>query len=202
MAISRGGAYPGDQAGVLDTVSPNKDGVSWDGSAYWHWNIRMWVGALMGDGHPELNTPYFNLYTSNVANIQVWTQQHMHGDGVGICVPETMRFNGNSPDGGNCNDAVGPSWNAMTMSTGAEVSLWIWQQYLQTKDQTFLQNGYQFMADSARFYLLKAPVGGDGKRHTYPSNAHETQWNVHDPTTDIAAMKALFPIVIQAAQYV
>jgi hypothetical protein len=35
--------------------------------------------------------------------------------------------------------------------------------------------------------------------HTYPSNAHETQWDVHDPTTDIAAMKSLFPAVIAAA---
>src|SRR5258707_1981811 len=56
------------------------------------------------------------------------------------------------------------------------------------------------MADSARYLLLKATVGGDGMRHTNPSNAHETQWNVQDPTTDIAAMKALFPIVISAAQ--
>lgn len=33
-----------------------------------------------------------------------------------------------------------------------------------------------------------------------PSNAHETQFDVVDPTTDLAAMRALFPVVIQAAQ--
>jgi hypothetical protein len=56
------------------------------------------------------------------------------------------------------------------------------------------------MSNSARYYLAKTTVGSDGKRHIYPSNAHENQWNVHDPLTDIAAMKALFPAVIQAAQ--
>jgi hypothetical protein len=32
-----------------------------------------------------------------------------------------------------------------------------------------------------------------------PSNAHESQWDVTDPTTDIAAERALFPVVAQAA---
>ena len=56
------------------------------------------------------------------------------------------------------------------------------------------------MADAARFLLAYAKEGADGKLHTYPSNAHETQWDVSDPITDIAAMKSLFPIVIEAAQ--
>jgi hypothetical protein len=205
MAISSSGQYPGNHAGTLDMVSTNKDGVTWAAADYWHWNLRMHVGANLMAGHPELNTPYFNLYASNVANIQAWTQQHMHGDGTGICVPETMRFNGNgyqNNDIGNpsCMDSVGPLWNAMDLSTGAEVSLWVWQQYLYTQDINFLRTNYPVMADSARFYLSFSTVGSDGKRHTYPSNAHETQWNVHDPTTDIAAMTALFPTVIKAAQ--
>ena len=55
------------------------------------------------------------------------------------------------------------------------------------------------MAASARFLLARATIGADGKRHTSPSNAHETQWDTQDPTTDIAAMKALFPVVVLAA---
>ena len=56
------------------------------------------------------------------------------------------------------------------------------------------------MADAARFLLAYATEGADGKLHTSPSNAHETQWDVTDPITDIAAMKSLFPVVIEAAQ--
>ena len=55
------------------------------------------------------------------------------------------------------------------------------------------------MADAARFLLAYATEGPDGKLHTSPSNAHETQWDVTDPITDIAAMKSLFPVVIEAA---
>jgi hypothetical protein len=42
--------------------------------------------------------------------------------------------------------------------------------------------------------------GPDGLLHTSPSNAHETQWDVTDPTTDISARMALYPAVIKAAQ--
>jgi hypothetical protein len=148
-----------------------------------------------------LNIPYFNLYNSNLANLEAWTQQKFGGDGTDICVPEIMRFNGNGSGGGGneaCDKSVS-TWNGKTLSTGAEVSLWMWQQYLYTSDQTFLQKSYPFMAAAARFLLHYSTVS-NGYRHTQPSNAHETQWSVQDPTTDIAAMKALFPVVIQAAQ--
>jgi hypothetical protein len=42
-------------------------------------------------------------------------------------------------------------------------------------------------------------LGPDGLLHT-TANAHEMQWNVKDPTTNIAAMQALFPVVASAAQ--
>src|SRR3981081_2648978 len=57
------------------------------------------------------------------------------------------------------------------------------------------------MAEAAKFLLAYATVGPDGMLHTFPSNAHETQWDVHDPTTDIAAERALFPAVIAAATH-
>jgi hypothetical protein len=56
------------------------------------------------------------------------------------------------------------------------------------------------MAASAEFLLAYAKSGQDGLLHTYPSKAHETQWDVHDPTTDIAAMRSLFSAVLKAAQ--
>ena len=124
----------------------------------------------------------------------------------GICVPETMRFDGTGwytgTDEGNssCDSRPAPpSWNKRNLTTGAEVGLNIWRQYLATDDRAFLEHNYPVMADAARFLLAYAVEGADGKLHTRPSNAHETQWDVTDPITDIAAMKALFPIVIEAA---
>jgi hypothetical protein len=48
--------------------------------------------------------------------------------------------------------------------------------------------------------LAYAVQGADGRLHTEPSNAHETQWDVADPITDITAMTAVFPEVISAAR--
>ena len=172
---------------------------------YWHWNLRMQVAANIGAGLFRFNESYFRLYRDNLANMQAWTRQQM-SNRPGVCVPETMRFNGKgyenetwlSEPGLNCSAESKPYYNARTLSTGAEVSLWVWQQYLGTGDKAFLSKNYPLIAESARFLLSYAKPGADGLLHMYPSNAHETQWDVHDPTTDLAAMKSFFAALLKA----
>jgi alpha-L-fucosidase 2 len=207
-AIEKGVEYPGSQAGVADMISSARDEHRWDPSAFWHWNLRMQVVANLGAGVPELNETYFNLYRENLGHIERWTQEHMKGL-PGSCVPETMRFNGAGIEyegawkpaaiGKNCDADFKPYYNARTLSTGAEVSLWVWRQYLATGDRRFLADNYGVMSSSARFLLAYQKMGQDGLLHTSPSNAHETQWDVTDPTTDIAAIRALYPTVAEAA---
>ena len=201
------GPLPGSQAGIGDLFSSLRDQHRWAPSAYWHWNLRMQVAANLGAGLYRFNAPYFNLYRSNLQHIEAWTKAQMGGR-VGACVPETMRFNGEGYEEEplprsaalDCSSKSKPYYNARTLTTGAEVSLWIWRQYLATQNQVFLAVNYPVMAASARFLLAYARPGADGHLHTWPSNAHETQWDVHDPTTDIAAMRTLFPVVIRAAR--
>jgi hypothetical protein len=198
---------PGSQAGIGDLFSPLRDEHKWGPSAYWHWNLRMQVSANLGAGLFDLNDSYFTLYRENLPAILDWTQRHMGGR-AGVCVPETMRFNGRgyenetwiSAPGLNCDQDSQPYYNARTLSTGAEVSLWIWRQYLYTDDLNFLRKNYPVMRESARFLLAYATHSSDGLLHTFPSNAHESHWDVHDPTTDICAMNTLFPVVIEAAE--
>lgn len=207
-AIEKGYEYPGSQAGVADMISSAQDIHKWDPSAFWHWNLRMQVAANLGAGLPELNEPYFHLYSAGLADIEDWTFQHMNHR-PGVCVPETMRFNGPGIEyegawqpvsiGHNCDAGFKPYYNARTISTGAEVSLWAWQHYLASNDRDFLAAQYPLMAASARFLLAYQKPGPDGLLHTSPSNAHETQWDVTDPTTDLAAIRALYPVVIEAA---
>ncbi len=172
----------------------------------------MQVAANIDAGVSELNAPYFRLYRENLANIKDWTRTHMAGR-PGICVPETMRFNGPGVEfegewdpskpaviGLNCDANSRPYYNARTLSTGAEVSLWIWRQYLATGDRAFLASNYPVMAASAQFLLAYETRGSDGKMHTHPSNAHEQEWDTIDPTTDLSARTALFPAVAQAAK--
>jgi alpha-L-fucosidase 2 len=209
-AAENGGEFPGSQAGVADLFSAGKDFHQWDPAAFWHWNLRMQVGANLGAGLPELNAPYFRLYRENLAAMETWTKERMGGR-PGICVPETMRFNGQGIEfetwggntktvtGWNCDAASGPYYNARTISTGAEVSQWIWRQYLATDDRTFLAENFPVMAAAARFLLAYEKPGADGLLHTSPSNAHEMQWDVTDPTTDLSARQVLYSATIEAA---
>ncbi|WP_374116009.1 RICIN domain-containing protein [Streptomyces sp. CoH27] len=69
-----------------------------------------------------------------------------------------------------------------------------------TGDRSFLRANYPLMAEASRFLLAYSTTGEDGHLHTAPSNAHETQWDVKDPTTDISAMRALYPATAKAAR--
>lgn len=202
-AAENRGKFPGSQAGVADLFSSIQDFHQWDPADFWHWNIRMQVAANLGAGAPELNEPYFNLYRGNYFALQDWTKVHMNGR-AGIVVPEVMRFNGQGYENDftgfhlAADSSIAPFYNARTLTTGAEISLWAWQQYLATDDFEFLSQMYPFIRESAVFLLAYAQNFG-AQLHTFPSNAHETQWDVHDPTTDIAAMQSLFPVVVDAA---
>jgi alpha-L-fucosidase 2 len=208
-AAEKGEEYPGSQAGIADMVSSSRDAHRWAPSAFWHWNLRMMVAANLGAGVEDLNAPYFNLYRENLPAMEDWTRAHMQGR-PGACISETMRFNGRGIEyesgqtpisiGRDCGMDFNPYYNSRTLSTGAEVSLWIWKQYLATDDRRFLVENYPVMAAAARFLLAYQKPGADGLLHTSPSNAHETQWDVTDPTTDIAAARALYPVVIRAAR--
>jgi alpha-L-fucosidase 2 len=205
-AAEAGTQFPGSHAGIGDLFSSMRDERHWDPSAYWHWNLRMLTAANLSAGVSQLNQSYFNLYRSNLTQIEAWTKQHMDGR-PGICVPETMRFNGKGYENEtwvgkaaiNCGEDSAPYYNARTLSTGAEVALWIWRQYKATDDRAFLEANYPVMREQARFLLAYAKADSAGTLHTFPSNAHETQWDVHDPLTDIVAMRVVFPKVAEAA---
>ena len=197
------GTLPGSQAGVADLFTFSQDHQDWFPSGYWFWNLRMQVAANLSAGLAGLNDPVFRLYQSNVDAIASWTSARYPGH-QGLCVPETMRFNGNGTynsgnANGSCDSTITPSYNAQTVTSGAEIGLWIWQHYLATDNRTFLSTNYPVIRGAAQFLLSHATTGSDGKLHTR-SNSHETQWNVTDPTTDIAAMQASFPVAIRAAQ--
>ncbi|HWM67942.1 MAG TPA: hypothetical protein VNO35_15235, partial [Steroidobacteraceae bacterium] len=205
------GVLPGSQAGIADLFASARDTHLWDPAAFWGWNLRMQVAANLSAGLPELNEPYFALYRNNLDAIHRWTLAKMGGRG-GICVPETMRFNGVGVEYESVERRPFPiithgcdlGWsavaNARTLSTGAEVGLWVWEAYLKTGDAQFLRTNYPLMAEAARFLLAYQHLGADGLLHTSPSNAHETQRDVLDPTTDLSAIRSLYPATIAAAR--
>ncbi|SEG56034.1 hypothetical protein SAMN05216223_106247 [Actinacidiphila yanglinensis] len=199
-ASMKKGIYPGSQAGEADMFAWDKDTQTWTPSAYWLWNLRTQIAANMSSGNYALNTPVFDMYADDTPQIEAWTKLAMGGL-PGSCVPETMRFNGNGLDipTGNCSEASSPNWNALDISSGPEVALYMWEQYQATGDKAALAKYFPFMKSTLAFQLAYQSVGKDGLLHAN-ANAHETQWAVQDPTTDIAVDRTLFPIITQAAQ--
>jgi hypothetical protein len=200
----KSGAYPGSQAGVADMFAYDEDQQDWYPAGYWLWNLRGQIAANMSSGNFSNNIPIFSMYLNDLPAIESWTSAQMGGL-PGACIPETMRFNGNGYYNGgsnsqnaSCATASSPSYNAEDITSGAELALWIWQQYEDTGSLSFLQTYFPIMEEAATFLLAYQSVGSDGYLHAV-ANAHETQWAVPDPTTDLAADQALFPAVVSAA---
>ncbi len=203
-ASMKSGAYPGSQAGVADMFAYDEDQQDWYPAGYWLWNLRGQIAANLSSGNFSLNLPIFSMYLGDLPAIESWTSAQMGGL-AGACVPETMRFNGNGYYNGGSNTqnascalASSPSYNADNVTSGAELALWIWQQYQDTGSTSFLQQYYPVMEQAAEFLLADQKVGSDGYLHAV-ANAHETQWAVQDPTDDLVADQALFPAVVSAA---
>jgi hypothetical protein len=55
------------------------------------------------------------------------------------------------------------------------------------------------MRAASEFLLAYETPGADGLIHTSPSNAHEQQWDVTDPVTDLSARRALYQATLSAA---
>lgn len=206
-ASSRPGTYFGSQAGEADMFDWSKDRQTWAPNDYWIWNLRGEISANMSSGNYQLNTPIFDMYIHDLPAIEAWTKAQMGGL-PGACVQETMSFNGNGyyNDGpvasdASCALAASPQWNAEDITSGPEMSLYMWEQYLGTGNLAFLKKAFPFMEATAQFLLAYQHVGSDGLLHAV-ANAHETQWAVLDPTTDIAADHTIFPIIGKAAKLV
>ena len=202
--LMHSGRYPGSQAGLADLYAYDKDQQDWYPAGYWLWNLRGEISANLSSGNFALNLPIFDMYLGDLPAIESWTKAQMNGK-PGACVPETMRFNGNGYYNGggitadaSCATASNPDFNAETVTSGAEIALWVWQQYQDTGNLSFLQKYYPIMEQAATFLLAWQSAGSDGYLHAV-ANAHETQWSVPDPATDIAADQALFPATISAA---
>jgi hypothetical protein len=204
---SKAGTYFGSQAGEADMFAWSQDRQTWAPNDYWIWNLRGEISANMSSGNYQLNMPIFGMYINDLPAIEAWTTAQMGGL-PGACVPETMSFNGNGyyddgpvPSDASCALAASPQWNAEDISSGPEMSLYMWEQYLGTGDRGFLKKAFPFMEATARFLLAYQQVGPDGLLHSV-ANAHETQWAVQDPATDIAADQTIFPIIASAARLV
>jgi hypothetical protein len=170
--------------GVLRST---QDQTKWS-NAYWYWNQRDVYHSFMASNHVDAVESFNNMYSRNLAALKAFTQQHF---GVaGVWVPETMGWDGNA------NGTVGSDYTKLIYSTGMEAAMNMYAQYLHTGDEEYLKNTvYPFMKEATTFYV--GMLSKDGNSYYMAnSNAHETYWGVRNAITDLAAVRAMFPVTI------
>jgi hypothetical protein len=178
----------GDFSGVRDATSSK-----WS-VAYWYWNQRDVYNAFLASNHPEIMRGFNNLYSRNFDTLKAYTQEKYGIDG--IWVPETMGWDGNAR---HTDDS---DFTKNIYSTGTEAAENMYLQYRYTGDAAYLRNtAYPFMREIAKFYTAKLSRDpATGKYFMAMSNAHETYWKVRNAITDLAAVRSLFPLVIETSR--
>lgn len=168
------------------------DQTKWS-NGYWYWNQRDVYNSFLASNHVDLMSGFNRLYSRNYGALKSYTSTRYGVDA--LWVPETMGWDGNA------RGTVGSDYTKNILSTGTEAAFNMYLQYRYSNDAAYLRNtAYPFMRDVVRFYAAKLTRDASGKYSMASSNAHETYWNVPGAITDLAAVRSLFPVTIQASQ--
>lgn len=202
-AGSRGEVPPKFNGGLwLD----NRDEREW-GSAYWHWNTQETYWPVYAANHLELLKPYYDMYWGMLPAVEKLTKD-WYGLDNAAQYQETIPFNGNvgigvpmrglhprlpTPKEVNATNQI--------YSSSAEIAMQYWWHYLYTGDEAFLrERSYPLMKSVANFFLAYLEKDANGVYNMYPSSGHETFHNKLNATTDLAAIRYLFPTLIAASK--
>ncbi|MEV7966133.1 hypothetical protein AB0O34_09125 [Sphaerisporangium sp. NPDC088356] len=170
-----------------------QDQTKWS-NAYWYWNQRDVYNSFLASNHTDLMDGFNKLYSRNYSALKAYTQTRYGVDG--LWVPETMGWDGNA------RGTVGSDYTKNILSTGYEAAYNMYLRYRYTNDANYLRDvAYPYMRETAKFY--SAMLSYDSASNTYymaNSNSHETYWNVRNAITDLAAVRSIFPLTIQASQ--
>ncbi|MEU4339251.1 carbohydrate-binding protein [Micromonospora lupini] len=163
-------------------------------SAYWHWNQRDLYNSFFASNHVDLAAVSNRLYSRNYDALKAFTRARYGSDG--LWVPETMGWDGNARGTIN-SDFVNDIY-----TTGPEVAYQMYLQYRYTNDEAYLRDtAYPFMREVVKFYEDKLSYDAATDRYEMvSSNARETYWDVRNAISDLAAVRMLFPLTIQAGQ--
>jgi hypothetical protein len=166
-----------------------QDSTKWS-NAYWFWNQRCIYNSFLASGHGDMLDVLNNLYFRNYSTLKAYTSNRFGIDG--IMVPETMVWNG------------GPALSSFTsniLSTASEVAVNMDLRYKYTRNTAYLTNvAYPYLREVAKFYSSQLAVNPTNGQYYEPfSNAHETYWGVTNAITDLASVRSVFPMAIEAS---
>lgn len=191
----------------LGISSRGKRPVKFNGALnLWSEKARTWGAGYWCHNQSE---SYLQCYTANHAeladNFHDWiarvrpeavkaARQKFQVDGA--YYPEVMGYDFAVPDP---NKPAKPAGMDYILSSGVRYALMLWNRYQYTLDEAFLRDkAYPVICDCAEFYVNYTKKGADGRYHCAPGMSWEEHPLGRDSHADVAAMRAIFPIAIEA----
>ncbi len=193
MAIADRGKYPIKFNGG-NWITKNDD-REW-GGGYWQFNQQYAHMAMLAANHLEFLDNYYdplveNLNLLKASSLDLWKHP-------GAFLHET-----HSPDGiayqVNRNSIYSDStkWTGLIFSSGAECIFQMYKYALYSGSENYMKTKvFPMMREVCLFYRYHLKKNNEGLYNLYPANMHENFWRVTNPQTDLAAIRACFPVLI------
>jgi hypothetical protein len=163
----------------------NQDFMPW--ANYFHWNMQNYTWSLHPGNHAELAMPYLNYRFRQLPHAMRYARQFKGKKGA-FYADVADRRGYNSKQVGNNN------------TPGSQIALLFWKHYRYTGDSDFLaEKAWPVIREAARFYADMAELESDGFYHIHNTQTYEGSPLFDDAITDLAMMKALFPVALEAA---
>lgn len=166
----------------------NQDFMPW--ANYFHWNMQNYTWSLHPGNHAELALPYLNYRFRQLPLARRYARKFKDKDGA-FYADVADRRGYNSRQVGNNN------------TPGSQIALLFWKHYRFTGDTVFLaEKAWPVIREAARYYAGLAVLEADGRYHVHNTQTYEGSPLFDDAITDLAMIKALFPVALQAAALV
>ena len=206
------GKYPIHANGGIFNV---QDGWQYWGSMYWWFNSsrQTLTPVFEQANHPELADPYFSMLSRQFPRINQAAIQQFGCGKDAIWIQETFGFDGPEvlPDKDRPTVKVRSEWESRWGGAGpsllyntAEAAQWYWERYEYTHDMAWLKDrAYPMLKGAAELYRTYpgTKLEADGKYHINNTSWAETyRDNVRDCINDLASIRGIFPVAINAAK--
>jgi hypothetical protein len=158
------------------------DFVPWN--CYFHYNAQLGYFPLETANHPELTLTYHNFRRSQLDSAKHFARTVKNSKGAFYTDVSDYkgRFTKNTKDNCTC---------------GSQIAMSMYQHYLYTNDQEFLDNiALPVMLETAEYYLDNLKLSDDGYYHIYQTQGYEGSPLFNDSITDHVMIRTLFSALI------
>lgn len=156
------------------------DFVPWN--AYFHFNGQLSTFPLEAANHPELTETYYRFRYNQLPYARAFAKKIKNSDGAFYA--DVGDFKGRMVTHYNC---------TFNCTCGPQIAMGMYQHYLYTKDETFLETrALPLMKETAAFYLEQLKLAEDGLYHLYKTTGYEGSPLFQDSITDHAMIRSLF----------